>query len=268
MGPVRTRAIINAAGPWADRLDHSKTTLRPTKGVHLVIEHDRLPVADAVVMREGKRILFAIPWGERVILGTTDTDVEDVLAEPRCEAADRDYILGVVNRSFPGAALEAADVRSTWAGLRPLVANWRGNPSDISRNHKITQTEPGWWDVTGGKLTTYRLMAEQAVDPLAGGRPCRTAETPLVEGLPVEGISGVLPPPVTREAVVHYCRQEWARHLDDVMIRRAGWCHAVPDPDATAAQVLQWMAETLAWDAERVEAERIRYHEHRPRLEE
>ena len=268
---VRTRTIVNAAGPWADRLDHSRTTLRPTKGVHLVIERDRLPVADAVVMREGKRILFAIPWGERVILGTTDTDVEDVLAEPRCEPADRDYILGVVNRSFPGAALEVADVRSTWAGLRPLVANWRGNPSDISRNHKITQTEPGWWDVTGGKLTTYRLMAEQTVDQLAkhlaaDSEPCRTDVTPLVEDLPVDGISGVLPPPVTREAVAHYCRNEWAQHLDDVMIRRTGWCHYEPDADAVTEKVLEWMSELLEWDAERVEAERIRYRERRPTM--
>ena len=73
---VQTRAIVNATGPWSDKLPHSNTSLRLTKGVHLVIDRHRLPVPDAVVMAEGDRILFAIPWGERVILGTTDTDYQ------------------------------------------------------------------------------------------------------------------------------------------------------------------------------------------------
>ena len=87
-----------------------------------MVARDRLPVPDAVVMAEGERILFAIPWGERVILGTTDTDYDGPLENPSCDTADAQYVLDVVNESFPDAKLTQADIISTWAGLRPLVA--------------------------------------------------------------------------------------------------------------------------------------------------
>ena len=122
---------------------------------------------DAVVMAEGDRILFAIPWGERVILGTTDTDYHGPLGEPTCDDADIEYVFEVTNAAFPAAKLTKADLVSTWAGLRPLVADRNGNPSDISRRHEVKMNEPGWWDVTGGKLTTYRLMAEETVNAIA-----------------------------------------------------------------------------------------------------
>ena len=164
---VRVKAVVNATGAWAAGLPHSGVRLRLTKGVHLVVDHTRLPVADAVVLPEGKRILFVIPWGERVILGTTDTDYAGDPADVRTDAADAEYVLGIVNAAFPAAKLVAADVISTWAGVRPLIAPPRakaGDPSDTSRNHTIRMPEPGWFDVAGGKLTTYRLMAEQTVD--------------------------------------------------------------------------------------------------------
>src|SRR3954468_18767992 len=107
---VRTRTVVNAAGPWSDRLPHSKTSLRLTKGVHLVIDRDRLPVPDAVVMADGSRILFAIPWGERVILGTTDTDYQGSLSDPTCDDVDIEYVFGVVNDAFPQAKLSQADL--------------------------------------------------------------------------------------------------------------------------------------------------------------
>jgi glycerol-3-phosphate dehydrogenase len=163
---VRARVVVNATGPWADGLPHSRVKLRTTKGVHLVVERGRVPVPDTVVMTEGKRILFAIPWGERTILGTTDTDYNGSLNQVTVEQAEIQYILGVVNRFFPAAALTDSDVISAWAGLRPLIADANGKPSDISRSHEIRMPEPGWWDVAGGKLTTYRLMAEQTVDQI------------------------------------------------------------------------------------------------------
>ena len=198
---LQCRCIVNAAGPWADRLSHSRVRLRMTKGVHLVIDRARLPIPSAVVLPEGKRILFAIPWQERVILGTTDTDYQGPIEEVVCEPADLEYVLAVVNAVFPDARLTARDVISTWAGLRPLVANWRGKPSDISRAHVIRPTEPGWWDIAGGKLTTYRLMAEQMVDRLAAyldrkTPPCRTAVEPLLEpaeASPLVGVAVALP---------------------------------------------------------------------------
>ncbi|MBN1588774.1 MAG: glycerol-3-phosphate dehydrogenase/oxidase [Pirellulales bacterium] len=257
---LRARSIINATGPWSDRLPHSHTTLRLTKGVHLIIERDRLPIPSAVVLTQGSRILFAIPWGERVILGTTDTDYDGPIESPTCDQEDVSYILDVVSTLFPEANISASNVISTWSGLRPLVADRHGNPSDISRRHEIKMGEPGWWDITGGKLTTYRLMAEQAVDRAVrylacAARRCRTAAEPLLEPSETEGLSTIVPPPVSQEAVRHYCAAEWAVHLDDVMVRRTSWRYYHQNHSEIAEQVAPWMAEALGWDDEKLCAE-------------
>ncbi len=261
---LTARTVVNATGPWAEQLDHSAVKLRLTKGVHLVIDHERLPVPDAVVMTEGSRILFAIPWGRRVILGTTDTDYEGRIEDVRTDPSDIAYVLEIVNRAFPNARLGFDDVISTWAGLRPLIANPNGKPSDISRAHEILSPAPGWWDVTGGKLTTYRLMAEQTVDRIEQflHRPataCTTAQTPLLDAASTAGVSGIEPPEVSQRAVEHYCTREWAMHLEDVMLRRAGWHYADRRAEETARQVAQWMGETLGWDAARQSEEMHRY---------
>jgi len=215
-------------------------------------------------MAEGPRILFVIPWGERVIVGTTDTDYEGPLDDIRVDEADESYILGVTNACFPDVKLTAADIRGAWAGVRPLVADSNGNPSDISRSHKITSPRPGWWDVTGGKLTTYRLMAEQTVDRVFQflGRPraaCRTAGVTLLDASETQ-FSGILPPPVSREAVQHFCRREWALHLDDVMMRRSNWHYYQSDPARVAADAARWMAEELGWDEDTAAREMERYN--------
>ena len=261
---IRSAVIVNSTGPWSDRIPGSGTKLRPTKGVHLVVKREKLPVPDAVVMMQGKRILFAIPWGERTYLGTTDTDYDGPLETPDCTDKDVAYILAVVNRYFRDAGLAGDDVLSAWSGLRPLVAKRGGNPSDISRKHEIRMKEVNWWDITGGKLTTYRLMAEQAVDKLmrhAGlsGATCRSGSTELCEGLPTDRISSVYPPPVTQAAVQHYCRHEWVRHIDDIMTRRTSWRHYVDDPDATARTVAGWMADEFGWDEGKKEQEIQKY---------
>ena len=261
---LQSATIVNAAGPWGDRLPHSRVQLRMTKGVHLVVDRARLPIPSAVVLPEGKRILFAIPWGERVILGTTDTDYQGRIEDVVCQPADVDYVLEVVNLVFPEARLTARDLVSTWAGLRPLVANWRGKPSDISRAHVIRQTEPGWWDIAGGKLTTYRLMGQQMVDRLVEyldrkTPPCRTAAEPLLDPGEVAGLSGIVPPPFCRAAVEHYCRNEWAVHLPDVMIRRGSWHHYWPEAPQMAVEAAAWMAEVLGWSAEQCAREMADY---------
>ncbi len=261
---VRVQSIVNATGPWSDRLPKSRTTLRLTKGVHLVIDRRQLPIPSAVVLTEGSRILFAIPWGQRVILGTTDTDYDGPIEAPTCEAEDVGYVLDVVATLFPEAGVTASDVISTWSGLRPLVVDRHGNPSDISRRHEIKMGEPGWWDITGGKLTTYRLMAEQAVDQIVrhlgcDARPCRSADEPLLGPERTEGISTIVPPPVTQEVTSHYCTNEWAVHLDDVMVRRGGWRYYHRDHLETAERVADWMADALGWDAETRRMELDRY---------
>ena len=261
---VKARSVVNATGPWSDRMPQSQTSLRLTKGVHLVIDRSRLPMNDAVVLAEGSRILFVIPWGERIILGTTDTDYHGPLENPSCDPEDIAYILQVVNDAYPAAKLTPADLVSTWSGLRPLVADKNGNPSDISRRHKVSMSHPGWWDVTGGKLTTYRLMAEETVDAIVRhfglkATPCRTATTPLLENGSADSMSGILPPPVSAAAVSRFCREESARHLDDVMIRRSSWRHYHHNQMELATNVARWMGTELGWDEAEMETELQRY---------
>ncbi|MDB6124219.1 MAG: glpD [Pedosphaera sp.] len=264
---VRAKSVVNATGPWADGLPHSRVKLRLAKGIHLVVSRDRLPVPDAVVITEGKRILFLIPWGERVIVGTTDTDYKGSLDKVHADTEDVEYVLRTVNEFFPKVMLSAADIISTWAGLRPLIADPNGKPSDISRAHEIRNPEPGWWDVAGGKLTTYRLMAEQTVDAIiktskgaiSETAPCRTAKDPLLSPTEMAGVSGVVPPEFNRRAVEHYCKQEWAIHLDDVMVRRTSWHYYHADASQKAECVADWMGDILSWSAAERVAELNRY---------
>ena len=261
---VKARTVINATGPWANAVPHSQVRLRLTKGIHLVIPKDRLPMTEAVVMTEGARVLFVIPWGERIILGTTDTDYsgsrENVFAEPK----EIQYVLSVTNRFFPRSKLSNADVISTWAGLRPLINGGKqGTPSDISRAHQICNPEPGWWDVAGGKLTTYRLIAEETINGVAKERGmklprCRTALEPLIEAASNK-YSGILPPPFSRDAVEHFCLEEWAINLDDVMVRRSSWHYYCSDAAEKAKQVADWMSEILSWTPEQKKAQIARY---------
>jgi glycerol-3-phosphate dehydrogenase len=261
---VRARSIVNATGPWAQGLPHSRVRLRLTKGIHLVVDRRRLPVTDAVVITEGKRILFVIPWGERLIIGTTDTDYQGAPEDVATEAADVAYVLRAVNNFFPSVRLTEPDVISTWAGLRPLIANPDGSPSDLSRGHQIKSPEPGWWDVAGGKLTTYRLMAEQTVDRIvrhlrASVQPCGTATELLLPSSEVSEFSGILPPVFGRKTVSHFLAEEWAVTLTDVMIRRSGWHYYHADAAARAEQVAAWMGESAGWSPQHRDAELAAY---------
>jgi len=286
---VQSRAIINATGPWSELVPHSRVKLRLTKGIHMVVERDRLPVPEAVAITQGERLLFVIPWSQRVIIGTTDTDYRGSIEEVRALPEDIDYLLRTVNDFFPSTALSELDILSTWAGLRPLIVQPArravspaqtqaadevlpadGAPSELTRSHEILNPEPGWWDLAGGKLTTYRLMAEQAVDQVvrwlkSSNRlspdplPCHTADEPLLPPAETTGVSGILPPSLDRAVVEHFCGREWAVHLDDVMVRRTGWHYYLPDAPNKAVQVADWMAESLGWTSETRAAELAAY---------
>jgi glycerol-3-phosphate dehydrogenase len=189
------------------------------------------------------------------------------------EVSDVTYLLTIANRFFPSADLRESDVVSVWAGLRPLLADPNGQPSDISRSHHIGNPEPGWWDVAGGKLTTYRLMAEETVDQIikwlkqlnrltsrnAGYPECRTAKEPLLPATEVVGLSSILPPELSRATVEHYVKSEWAVHLDDVMLRRTGWHYYYADAGRMAKQVADWMGELMSWSADVRAGELERY---------
>lgn len=173
---VESHAIVNATGPWTDKtmslsgpLDGGGV-LRPTKGVHIVVDAEKLPVRHAIVLShpEDERVLFALPWGDRTYVGTTDTDFE---GDPKEVAATRDdveYLVNASNHYFPTTQISSDDVIATWAGLRPLVAppqeQGSVNESAVSREHQILVGHDGLITIAGGKLTTYRRMAGEAVD--------------------------------------------------------------------------------------------------------
>jgi glycerol-3-phosphate dehydrogenase len=170
----------------------------------------------------------------------------------------------VVNLTFAGVDLGPADVVSTWSGLRPLVWSSRGTPSEVPRHHRIQMTQPGWFDVTGGKLTTYRLMAEHVVNRLFEhlGRPlppCPTALEPLIPQTDMSAGQSVLPPEPDELLVRRCCHEEWALHLEDVMVRRTSWAHYLADDGQLPRRVAQWMAGALGWSEVQMEGELRQY---------
>jgi glycerol-3-phosphate dehydrogenase len=143
--------------------------LRPSKGIHLVFRKDALPMAEAAAFipdAERRRMLFVIPWHDAVLVGTTDTAYEGDLDTPAVEPEDRAYCLDAVNATF-GVDLGDADVAGAYAGLRPLIAARAGATADLSRRHAVYSIAPGITGITGGKLTTWRRMAKDAVDGVA-----------------------------------------------------------------------------------------------------
>ena len=171
---VRARRIISAAGVWGDRVealvsDEALPRLRPSKGVHIVLRRDAIPATDAAAFipdAERRRMLFVIPWLDAILIGTTDTAYEGSLERPSVEDADRAYCLDAVNSAF-GTSLTVDDVTGAYAGLRPLIAGKAGATADLSRRHAVYDIAPGVIGITGGKMTTYRRMAADAVDRVA-----------------------------------------------------------------------------------------------------
>ena len=170
---VTARVVILAAGAWTDEMIRrfeipmERPLLRRTKGVHIVLPRDRLPLARAITLISpvDKRVMFAIPWRERTVLGTTDTDFTGSADEVAADADDVKYLCDSGNGYFPGANLTPADVIATWAGLRPLIAAPPNvDESEISREHEVFTRNDGLVIIAGGKLTTYRRMAREAVD--------------------------------------------------------------------------------------------------------
>ena len=172
---VKAQAVINATGPWTDEVlamsgPRGAKMLRPTKGIHIVMKRDRLPVEHAVVLFHptDRRVLFALPWGDRTYVGTTDTDYDGAPGEEYATLADVDYLIAAANHYFPNNPIARKDVISTWSGLRPLIqpeADMDGMAeSQVSREHQIHIGEDGLITIAGGKLTTYRKMAKECVD--------------------------------------------------------------------------------------------------------
>lgn len=166
---IRGKHFISTVGPWTDILAGSffkdwKNILRPTKGVHLTFEKKRLPLTSAVVMAAEKRIVFAIPRHEMVIVGTTDTDFKENPDQVVATSEDVKYLLGVLDKYFPGAKIKETDIVGTYAGVRPLVKDEAESEGKTSREHSIFTDPHGVTFVAGGKYTTYRLISQQVVE--------------------------------------------------------------------------------------------------------
>ena len=214
---VECRAVVVAAGAWTDEaiqrfeLPFERPVLRRTKGVHIVLPRERLPLARAITLISpvDGRVMFAIPWRERTVLGTTDTDFSGSADQVAADADDVRYLCESGNGYFPGANLTTDDVIATWAGLRPLIAAPPNvDESEISREHEIFAKPDGVVVIAGGKLTTYRRMAREAVhktlellhelgadDGLAATR-ASTKDRPLpgatgVEPATLEGVAAI-----------------------------------------------------------------------------
>lgn len=199
-GTLLGRQVIVAAGPWADTVARLERTspprepmLRPTKGAHIVFSAQDLPVRHPLFFRfpRDRRLVWAIPTptGEHVYVGGTDTDYHDSPDGVVADAADLEFLLAVANHILPDAHVDADDVIGSWAGLRPLVRPDRSLPaSAVSREHRLFRSPGGLLIITGGKLTTARLMGEEVVDvALVGlGRSARTTPSRSLEQ-PVSG---------------------------------------------------------------------------------
>ncbi|MCO5247929.1 MAG: glycerol-3-phosphate dehydrogenase/oxidase [Chitinophagales bacterium] len=168
---VKAKKIINATGPWVDEIREddkslSEKKLHLTKGVHIVINRDRLPISHAVYfdVPTDKRMVFAIPRQNVVYIGTTDTNYTSDKNHVYADAKDVSYLLRAANYIFPRAKLVMDDICSSWAGLRPLIHEEGKGPSELSRKDEIFISKSGLISIAGGKLTGYRKMAERTVD--------------------------------------------------------------------------------------------------------
>lgn len=263
----QARVVVNATGVWVDGLRRAALEpigsvctpiVRPSQGVHLVVSRDLLPLDEAVLVprTEDGRVLFALPWLGSTVIGTTDTPRDDVPAEPQPMRDEVDFLLRETRRAL-GVTVRPADVRSIWAGLRPLVSPTTGSPEDtssVSREHIVLRDAPGLFTVTGGKWTTYRSMAADVLARIQAAGDLRpapngTCDTSLVQlvGAPASGTrlkslkdapgphlwgteAGELAklPGADRclrdgltEAMVRFAaRQEWAVTTEDMLARR------------------------------------------------
>ncbi len=168
---VRAKQVVNATGVWTDDTqamvgERGQFKVRASKGIHLLVPRDRFQSTMGLLLRTEKSVLFVIPWGRHWIIGTTDTDWDLDKAHPAATAADIDYLLEHVNQIL-AVPLTRDDVEGVYAGLRPLLAGESEESSKLSREHLVAHSVPGLVVIAGGKWTTYRIMAKDAIDAAA-----------------------------------------------------------------------------------------------------
>lgn len=232
---VSCTTLILAAGPFADDAmarwlgkPAERPIIRPSKGVHIVLPRSRLPLSEAILMtaRDG-RVVFALPWPQVSVIGTTDTNYTGNLSTPQCTESDADYLVQVANDHLKarGGALERSDIVSTWAGIRPLAIGTRdddGKTYNTSREHVLRTDPAGMVMIAGGKLTTYRVMAAEALEAAMAMLPSHRQAAALegvTETLPLHGAqempSGRAPLQLLANQISEErgCKMRFAEHL-------------------------------------------------------
>lgn len=282
-----SKLVINATGVFADEIHkmddpEAEPTIRPSQGVHVVLDSSFLQSRSAVMIPETDdgRVLFVIPWYGKVVAGTTDTSVENVTSEPKALDEEIDFILSTTGK-YLNRAPSRSDVLSVFAGLRPLAAS-RDNPTttkEVSRRHKITLSKSGLLSIIGGKWTSYRKMAEETIDRgISTGylpkRKCQTENFRFYSGeldsgsdpLRIYGNNAVeiknmiskqpelgdlINPdlPYTRAEIVWICRNEMPLTIEDILARRTRSLILDARKSAEAAPVVAGiMAQELGYD--------------------
>jgi glycerol-3-phosphate dehydrogenase len=192
---IRAQQVVNATGVWTDEIQEmvggrGAINVRASKGVHLVVPRDRIHSTTGIILRTPVSVLFVIPWGRHWIIGTTDTDWSLDKAHPAASRIDIDYVLGQLNKIL-AVPLTRDDVEGVYAGLRPLLAGESETTSKLSREHTVVHPVPGLVMIAGGKYTTYRIMARDAVDAVAHGLDGKVA-TSCTDSVPLAGADGYI----------------------------------------------------------------------------
>jgi glycerol-3-phosphate dehydrogenase len=286
-GVIRASVVVNASGPWADRVRRLEDAgaaplLQPTKGVHLVVDRSRIDHRAAVAFTSpiDGRVMFVLPWGDLSYIGTTDTDTAEAPEDLRVTGDDVVYLLRSVNARFPSARLGVEDVRATWAGLRPLLVDRQGKfASKRSREHDILHGSGGMLTLVGGKLTTYRSIAAEVVDQAMrelrhrDGRPRHGEARTDIEALPggetadlsqfrERGLELGIPSVSVDHLLRHY-GTEAASIFNLGGADRRLFRRLVPDHPAIEAEVVHAVRRELAQTVEDVMVRRFHlYYEH------
>jgi glycerol-3-phosphate dehydrogenase len=255
---VQARVVINATGIWTTETERlagieEPLMVRPSKGIHLVVPKDRIESAYALILPTEKSVLFVLPWGEHWIIGTTDTEWKLHLDHPAANRADIEYLLDEVNDVL-ARPLTRADVVGVYAGLRPLASAGGKDTTKVSREHEVRRSAPGLISVVGGKYTTYRVMARDAVDAAARDLgfkvdASQTARLPLLGAawLPAAGRHAAAHPGATglSTAQVQRVVERWgslALEVLDVIAADPALGKPLPGADAYLAADVRYAA--------------------------
>ena len=189
---VRAKVVVNATGVWTDDVQRmsggrGRFRVRASKGVHILVPRDRIAGEVGLILRTEKSVLFVIPWGQQWLIGTTDTDWTLDLAHPAATASDIEYLLEHAN-SVLATPITKDDILGVYAGLRPLLAGESEDTSQLSREHAVARPQPGLVSIAGGKYTTYRVMAKDAID--VAGKDLGEIKESVTDRVPLVGADG------------------------------------------------------------------------------